>query len=395
MRKNWRSRGTSWTKLVRSSISRPNWECMSVHRKQGLFLSVYMDDIKMAGKKQNMAPMWKNWWNMLILLNPHHFFTMCTWDALSVNANRMKHYWTTYDDVWSTYFCWSNRKITGMRKTSRTNGSVVPRHGGICSKMRRAVWGFGKREKSSSKTMFQVFAWMITNHSNLLETCLKFGHKLSCIACAWHELTDLIFYGPWTYLLVLSPSGPEPVTDAWQGWFLTFITRTTSDSVVMWETGHSIVDWGCFKTQPLLEIMRTRNQPQEVSCVLWSVNELARSVTKWTQACDRRLARLISHIHHTNDFRQYCQVGNTAQHGFVSRLRFCCRSWRLEINLTGSPVYFWKQNICPSRLDVQETDFSFACFHRGWNCFSRCRIAYGSVTCSRSLGHGDWSVTFY
>ena len=27
-----------------------------VHRKQGLFLSVYVDDIKMAGKKQNTAP---------------------------------------------------------------------------------------------------------------------------------------------------------------------------------------------------------------------------------------------------------------------------------------------------------------------------------------------------
>ena len=26
----------------------PNWECMFVHRKQGLFLSVYVDDIKMA-----------------------------------------------------------------------------------------------------------------------------------------------------------------------------------------------------------------------------------------------------------------------------------------------------------------------------------------------------------
>ena len=31
-----------------------------VHRKQRLFLSVYVDDgIKIAGKKQNMAPMWK------------------------------------------------------------------------------------------------------------------------------------------------------------------------------------------------------------------------------------------------------------------------------------------------------------------------------------------------
>ena len=37
----------------------PNWECLFVHRKQGLFFSVLMDDINMAGKKQNMAPMWK------------------------------------------------------------------------------------------------------------------------------------------------------------------------------------------------------------------------------------------------------------------------------------------------------------------------------------------------
>ena len=48
--------------------------------------------------------------------------------------------------------------------------------------------------------------------------------------------------------------------------------------------------------------------------ILWSVNKLSRSVTKWTQACDKRLARLISYIHRTNDCRQYCHVGNTAQH---------------------------------------------------------------------------------
>ena len=48
--------------------------------------------------------------------------------------------------------------------------------------------------------------------------------------------------------------------------------------------------------------------------ILWAVNKLARSVTKWTRACDRRLVRLISYIHHTSDHRQYCQVSNTAQH---------------------------------------------------------------------------------
>ena len=33
--------------------------------------------------------------------------------------------------------------------------------------------------------------------------------------------------------------------------------------------------------------------------ILRSVYKLARAVTKWTRACDRRLARLISYIHHT------------------------------------------------------------------------------------------------
>ena len=37
----------------------PNWECLFVHREKGLFSSVYVDDIKLAGKKQNLDPMWK------------------------------------------------------------------------------------------------------------------------------------------------------------------------------------------------------------------------------------------------------------------------------------------------------------------------------------------------
>ena len=29
-----------------------NWECLFVHREKGLFLSVYVDDIKLAGKTE-------------------------------------------------------------------------------------------------------------------------------------------------------------------------------------------------------------------------------------------------------------------------------------------------------------------------------------------------------
>ena len=47
--------------------------------------------------------------------------------------------------------------------------------------------------------------------------------------------------------------------------------------------------------------------------ILWSVNKLARSITKWTKACDKRLNRLISFIHHTCEYKHYCHVGNTAK----------------------------------------------------------------------------------
>ena len=47
--------------------------------------------------------------------------------------------------------------------------------------------------------------------------------------------------------------------------------------------------------------------------ILWSVNIFARAITKWTRACDNSLARLISDIHFTSEYKQYCHVGNTAQ----------------------------------------------------------------------------------
>ena len=43
------------------------------------------------------------------------------------------------------------------------------------------------------------------------------------------------------------------------------------------------------------------------------MNKFVRSITKWTTACDKRISRLISYIHHTSEYKQYCHVGNTAK----------------------------------------------------------------------------------
>ena len=45
---------------------------------------------------------------------------------------------------------------------------------------------------------------------------------------------------------------------------------------------------------------------------LWTVNRLARNVTKWTVACDKQLHRLISYMHHTAQNVQACWIGDKA-----------------------------------------------------------------------------------
>ena len=101
-----------------------------------------------------------------------------------------------------------------------------------------------------------------------------------------------------------------------------FITRTISDSIVMWETRHSIADWVCFKTQTLLEILRTQSQLQEVSCV------------------------------------------------FLEAEHFVPVSWMC------------KKQTSVSHSSTESEIISLDAGLRGW------------VTCSRPLGHGDGSVTF-
>ena len=58
--------GLGWEKV-------PNWECLFVHRQQGLFLSAQVDDIRLAGKKQNLDPMWKKLMKLVDLEEPTSF----------------------------------------------------------------------------------------------------------------------------------------------------------------------------------------------------------------------------------------------------------------------------------------------------------------------------------
>ena len=79
----------------------PNWECLFVHREKGLFLSVYVDDIKLAGKEHNIDPTWK-------VLNKEvdlgektsfldHVYLRCTQRQCEINKDIVNNYRTMFE----------------------------------------------------------------------------------------------------------------------------------------------------------------------------------------------------------------------------------------------------------------------------------------------------------
>ena len=95
--------------------------------------------------------------------------------------------------------------------------------------------------------------------------------------------------------------------------------------------------------------------------ILWSVNKFARSITKWTKACDKRLSGLISYIHHTCEYEQYCHVGKTAKQCRLGLFQDSDFAGDLEDSKSTSVgTLCFRKPIRSKWLDVQETRFSLA-----------------------------------
>ena len=79
----------------------PNWECLFVHRGKEFFLSVYVDDLKLAGKKQNLDPMWKLLNKEVDLGEPTSFLDHenlgCTQRQCQISKDNVDNYRTMFE----------------------------------------------------------------------------------------------------------------------------------------------------------------------------------------------------------------------------------------------------------------------------------------------------------
>ena len=113
----------------------PNWECLFVHRQKGLFLSVYVDDIKLVGKKQHTDPMWKVLNKEVDLGEPtsflDHVYLGCTQRQCEISKDIVDNYRTMFE----------SRISAGRTEHFHTLRIFVLLHGLMIWKvMRRNVW---------------------------------------------------------------------------------------------------------------------------------------------------------------------------------------------------------------------------------------------------------------
>ena len=269
-------------------------------------------------------PCGKRWWTMWILMNPHHFLTWRSGMYSAWMQTEWNNYWTIQEDVWITYVCWSNWKVTTVGKPH----------------VKTVAWSFDME-----------------------------GHARKCVEryCELANKKVEQLYKVWSPLLAWSSSQAGRTWISWR-----MMTRMLTNCFEMLALGTNWTTWHSVVGQQACEISYKMNSGM------------------WQTIC-----RLISYNHHTNDYRQFCHVGSTAQHCRLVLFPDPDSAGDLEDSQStsgGVLCIFGSRTFVPSQLDVQETDCCLAQFYRVWNHFSGCWTSNGWPSCSRPLGRGNWGV---
>ena len=215
-----------------------NWECLFVHCEKGLFFSVYVDDIKLAGKKQNINPMWKvtkqrSWFWENQHLSLIMFNLGCTQRPCEISKDIVDNYRTMFE---SSISAGATENLPWSENLSISSWSYDLEH--HAKKCGTILW-VGKQDDLNNST--KVSTPCIDDHhfnEEELKSVGEFSKACSQIVLNyfhWRVLEDPIFSGQWINLHDQSLNGPKHVTNDYLFWSLTFITQANTNNIVMWE----------------------------------------------------------------------------------------------------------------------------------------------------------------
>ena len=151
----------------------PNWKCMFVHRKQGLFLSENVDDIKMAGVEKMMKHVDIDEPTSCL----DHVYLGCTQRARKPNEIIVEQHTKMFE---SRIPAGATEKLPGWENLThkRQRGPTTWK-----DMLKTALSGTVNRQTRKWSKVYKVSSPCLDDHqflqgSNQLENCQKFARKL-------------------------------------------------------------------------------------------------------------------------------------------------------------------------------------------------------------------------
>ena len=251
----------------------PHSEFLFVNREKGLFLSVYVDDMKLTGKNQNIDPMWKVLVTEVDLGEPtsllDHVFLSCTQRECESSKDIVEIYRNMLE---SRIFAEAEEKLPCSRRLDADISS----------------WSCDMEDHAKK--------W-VERYCELANKATQQLHKVGTSFMVDHQFREEEIGLCRRIFISMLSSCPEM-----------HASMTTTFKRKKWK---SVVELSQVCSQIVMKYVYLARIGK--SDILWSVIKLVRAVAKWTRACDKRLSRLISYFHHTCGYKQYCHVGNTAK----------------------------------------------------------------------------------
>ena len=232
-------------------------------------IGMYVDDIKLAWKKQNINPMWKVLKKGVDLGEPtsflDHVYLGCTQRQCEISKDIVDN---SQNHVWIQNFLRGHRKITMLGKSAYF--FMVLWHGRSCEEMCGAILWVSKHNDSTTLESIYSMHWRPPLERGSIEICWRIVKSMLS------NCSEMLMLGTnWkTWYSMVSEKNceinykrPMLVTNAWIDWHLTSITHVNINSIVMWVILLDNAGWDCFKTPILREILRTQNLLQVEHCV--------------------------------------------------------------------------------------------------------------------------------
>ena len=138
-----------WENPVEIPLKVSNWECFFVHCENEIFLSVYVDDIKLAGKEKNINSMWKILNKEVDLEDPtsflDHVHLGCTQRRCEISKDIVDNYRAMFESRISAE---RTQKASTLWESSYF--FMVLWYGGSCQEMCGAILWVGQQDDATT-----------------------------------------------------------------------------------------------------------------------------------------------------------------------------------------------------------------------------------------------------